>query len=333
MNGIEALRPAHARLADAISFWSAFGGTRISPPFEVLSERAALLDLSPAGGISANGSCRLVRCADGWIAANLPRVDDLDLVPALLEQMPANDPWQQLEMCAADRTAASLIAQANILGLAVTQVGETKTSFVLPVRMAGARGWQRRPRVVDLSALWAGPLCGALLAEAGCLVTKVESVHRPDTTAARSPLFDARLNGGKSRLAIDPYRPTDIDMLGGLILNADLVITSARPRGLASFGIDRMLAACTGCWIAITAHDDTGRIGFGDDCAAAASLLAATDDGSPAFLGDAIADPLAGLAAATVALAALATGQRRREHVSLASVARAVRDWQAGAVV
>ena len=40
--------------------------------------------------------------------------------------------------------------------------------------------------VVDLSALWAGPLCGGLLAGAGATVVKVESTHRPDG-ARRGP--------------------------------------------------------------------------------------------------------------------------------------------------
>ena len=38
--------------------------------------------------------------------------------------------------------------------------------------------------VADLSSMWAGPLCGHLLARAGATVVKVESPRRPDGTRA-----------------------------------------------------------------------------------------------------------------------------------------------------
>ena len=37
--------------------------------------------------------------------------------------------------------------------------------------------------VADLSSMWAGPLCGQLLARAGATVVKVETRGRPDGTA------------------------------------------------------------------------------------------------------------------------------------------------------
>ncbi len=332
-NSIDRLRPAFARLADAVAYWSGFGDVTISPCFDILGERAELLQLPIADAVSANGSCRLIGCRDGWIAVNLPRASDHELVPALIERMPSGEAWQQLEAAAADRTASSLVTQAALLGLAVAEVGETRSSFVLPDRAGAARAWERRPLVVDLSALWAGPLCSALLAEAGCAVTKVESVHRPDSTAASSAAFDARLNGRKARMAIDPRRPGDLGELRHLIRSSDLVITSARPRGLASLGIEETLHAHRGAWIAITAHADSDRIGFGDDCAAAAGLLDWTDTQSPHFLGDAIADPLTGLAAAAAALAALATQKGGRQGITLSAVSHAVANWKTAAQV
>jgi hypothetical protein len=49
---------------------------------------------------------------------------------------------------------------------------------------------------------------------------------------------------------------------------------------------------------------DVDRVGFGDDVAAAAGLVAYDDHGRPAFCGDALADPITGLTAAVRALTA-----------------------------
>ena len=51
--------------------------------------------------------------------------------------------------------------------------------------------------VVDLSALWAGPLCGDLLARAGATVVKVESTQRPDGARRGPAEFFDLLNGRK----------------------------------------------------------------------------------------------------------------------------------------
>jgi hypothetical protein len=58
-------------------------------PFELdapalLAERAALAGLTRGGRSSAGGAARLLAARDGWLAVNLPRTDDLDLLPAWL---------------------------------------------------------------------------------------------------------------------------------------------------------------------------------------------------------------------------------------------------------
>ncbi|HEV7861821.1 MAG TPA: CoA transferase [Acidimicrobiia bacterium] len=50
----------------------------------LLGERAALARLRRGGDVSCGGSARLLQTADGWLAVNLPRPDDLDLLPAWL---------------------------------------------------------------------------------------------------------------------------------------------------------------------------------------------------------------------------------------------------------
>ena len=70
------------------------GGSVSVDADEILTGRAGLLGLAPAGLISAGGSTRLLATRDGWCALTLSRVDDVEAVPALLEVtgQPA-DPW------------------------------------------------------------------------------------------------------------------------------------------------------------------------------------------------------------------------------------------------
>lgn len=315
------ITPALDRWSSAIADWSRYGGQQVHVPADVLTRRAALLDLPPATAVSSNGSCRLLRAADGWIAVNLCRPDDVTMVPALVGA-DGDDAWALLARWLPRQSSNDLVATARLLGLAIAKVDEAPAVGDAGDMLQGsARDWDRVPRVVDLSSLWAGPLCGAILAQAGCAVIKVETLQRPDTTAERSPAFDAWLNGGKQRLSIDAAAPDAIGDLQQLIDEADVVVTNARPRGLASLGI--VIDPTCHCWIAICGHhDEPDRIGFGDDCAAAGGLIAWEDD-TPRFIGDAIADPLTGLYAAAFALRDLATRRRGHRRLALASVAAA----------
>jgi crotonobetainyl-CoA:carnitine CoA-transferase CaiB-like acyl-CoA transferase len=77
-------------------------------------------------------------------------------------------------------------------------------------------------------------------------------------------------------------------------------------------------------WVAISAYgrDEGDRVGFGDDVAAAAGLV--VDDGAgPYPVGDAIADPLAGVTAAAAASVALRSGRGWLLDVSMRDVAAA----------
>ena len=72
------------------------------------------------------------------------------------------------------------------------------------------------------------------------------------------------------------------------------------------------------------------RIGFGDDCAVAGGLVDIDANGSPAFVGDAIADPLTGARAAAVALRALALASAGLYDISLAGTAAQVARMRRG---
>lgn len=268
---------------------------------------------------SPNQHCRLIPCRDGWIAVSLAREDDRDLVPAWTGADFGEDPWEAVTQSAADRAAIEMVTRGVALHLPVARVGEAKSPPPAALKVGG----NKDGAIIDLSALWAGPYCGGLLAEAGFDVVKIENADRPDPTATHTPNLDARLNGRKQRLDL-PLTSTE---LGDRIAAARVLITSARPHALARLGIaeDRIFSLNPGLlWIAITAHGWRGeaamRVGFGDDCAAAGGLVR-REAGEPHFLGDALADPLTGLAAATLALAALDAGQSGLLDVPLAGTA------------
>ncbi len=65
------------------------------PAYQLLGERAATLGLQRLGAMSAGGACRLLDCADGQLALNLPREDDWQLLPAWLEGQA--DCWEAVD--------------------------------------------------------------------------------------------------------------------------------------------------------------------------------------------------------------------------------------------
>lgn len=268
---------------------------------------------------SPNRHSRLVACRDGWIAVSLARDYDRDLVPAWTGTSFDTDPWDATIAAAADRSTEDMAAAAIALHLPVAIVGEAQTTPPPELPVGGSGDGM----VVDLSALWAGPYCAGLLAEAGHDVVKIESPARPDPTSRHAPALDARLNGAKRRVMIALDDPELVATIG----RARVLVTGARPHALARLGLDEatLFARNPGLlWIAITAHGWHGpaamRVGFGDDCAAAGGLVRWVE-GAPNFIGDALADPLTGLTAARLALEALADGRSGLLDVPLAATA------------
>jgi hypothetical protein len=308
----------------------------------LLGERAALMGLWRRGSTSCGGSCRLLRAPVGWTVVSLARDDDLDLVAAWLEldSPPASAPaaWTSVAEQVARRDAAVLAERAQLLGLPVARVGEaaepTGRPGVLAERLGGAPARSADLSgllVVDLSALWAGPLCGDLLARAGASVVKVESTRRPDGARRGSRAFFDLLNGRKRSVALDLHTREGVRVLRDLVAKADIVIEASRPRALAQFGLhgaDIVRSGGPQVWIAITGYGHSGeagnRVAFGDDAAAAGGLVV-WDDDVPLFCADAVADPLTGLAAADACLFALESGGRWLLDVSMAAVSATLR--------
>ncbi|MCZ6887209.1 MAG: CoA transferase [Gammaproteobacteria bacterium] len=312
----------------ALDVFRAMAGGDVLPGVNggsLLAERAALLALTRHGNVSANGTCRLYAAADGWIALNLARDEDRGLIPAWLQTSEVD-----LETAIAVRSRGALLERGRLLGLPVASVGEypvepwVRVDRLRDPAPSGLGSGHAGPLVVDLSALWAGPLCTHLLERAGARVIKIESTARPDASREGSPPFFELINAGKESVALDLATKRGIARLTQLLGAADIVVESARPRALAQMGIDAA-ATVRGrpglTWLSITGYgrrppyDDW--VAFGDDAAVAAGIVAE----GPSFCGDAIADPLTGIHAAIAAWAFAKRGGGVLIDVSLTAVA------------
>jgi crotonobetainyl-CoA:carnitine CoA-transferase CaiB-like acyl-CoA transferase len=105
-------------------------------------------------------------------------------------------------------------------------------------------------RVLDMTAYWAGPLAGHVLALLGAEVVHLESPTRPDGARLvggvpqtedqfweRGPIF-AALNTNKKSLTIDFRDPRGIDLLRRFIGTCDVIIENYTPRVLDQLGLD-----------------------------------------------------------------------------------------------
>jgi crotonobetainyl-CoA:carnitine CoA-transferase CaiB-like acyl-CoA transferase len=202
--------------------------------------------------------------------------------------------------------------------------------------------------VVDLSSMWAGPLCARLLGLAGADVIKVETPDRPDGGRAGERRFFDWLHGGHRSVVLDFRSPSGRGALAALLAVADVVIEASRPRALAQLGLaPEMIPHRDGqVWLSITGY---GRgdaaaaelVAFGDDAAVAGGLVGWTGDGpgdgpggrpggrpgdgpgdgDPVFCADAIADPLTGLCGALAVARSVAAGGGQLIDLSMREVA------------
>jgi len=298
----------------------------------LLAGRAALLGLTRGGRVSAGGASRLLQARDGWCAITLSRPDDVAAVPALLQvdDLP-EDRWPTLKAWAATRFVSGVVERAGLLDIPAAALGEAAPAsprirrMGAPVPGRGLAGLL----VADLSSMWAGPLCGKLLARAGATVVKVESRRRPDGTRAGNRAFFDWINGEKLSYCLD--FDGQADELQQLLAVADIVIEGTRPAALARRGLgpDHVAPRAGRIWLRIIGYDDSGRPAFGDDAAVAGGLVGT----GPVFCGDAIADPLTGLEAMLAVTESLRRGGGELVQVAMAAVAASYAESPAAAPI
>ena len=368
-DGLPAASPApafgllSALVAELAAVTRSVGVSVQADPGELLTGRAALAGFRRRGRVSAGGSARLVRAADGWCAVNLGRSDDVAAVPAILGALGLDDAarlagrgvagadgvWGELEAAAARVPAQALAAAAQLLGVpagALPPVALPEGPAAVPGASAAVadrsgQGWGpgRVSRiaapsvgarlagavVVDLSSMWAGPLCARLLGLAGAEVIKVETPDRPDGARAGERRFFDWLHGGHRSVVLDFRSASGRRALAALLAAADVVIEASRPRALAQLGLaPELIPHRDGqVWLSITGYGRGERaaselVAFGDDAAVAGGLVGWTGDGpggdggwdggEPVFCADAVADPLTGLCGAIAVARSVAGG-------------------------
>ena len=284
----------------------------------------------------------MVAAADGVVAVSLARTSDSEAVPAWLELdssvgaaltevgnhgLADAEVWDAVAAGARGRPVAELVERAGWLGLAVGAVARPAApaaphTFIDAGPLASGRGL-----VLDVSSLWAGPLCASLLGGFGLEVLKMEGPARPDGARYGSPAFYQRLNQGKHEEVVDLGSADGRSRLLALCQQAAVVVDGLRPRVWANWGIDRLEVAenCGLVWTSITGHGDN-RAGFGDDAAVSGGLwLENPSGGLPWFVADAAADPVAGLVACRAAGEAMAAGRAGLVEVAMSQAVSWVR--------
>ncbi len=290
----------------------------------LVAERALAAGLSRRGATSVGGDAHLVEAADGLVCLNLARPEDVASLPALLESAMDPTDWPAVRRAVSRRPGADLAEMADLLGMPLGVPGTAPDQPLVVTLGAGRVEAESRPLVVEFGSLWAAPLCGALLARAGCRVVKVESVHRPDGARRGPAAFFRSLNDGKEEVSLDPSTADGLERIRRLVDSADVVLEASRPRALAHWGIDAATETERGTvWASITGYGRTGPrsggVAFGDDAAVSGGLVL---EDPPGFVADAIADPVTGLLAAVAVRAALTDRTGALLDLSLAGTAQ-----------
>ncbi len=301
----------------------------------LVGERGSAGDYVIRGRQSAGrGGSRIHPTRDGrWFALTLLRAEDRLLLQALLHDA-ALDTGDDAAIAAGImlHDCPELLARGRDLGLPVASVDEVPHSPPVERLVQGRhrqRGPTHRPLVIDLSAIWAGPLAGHLLWLAGAEVVKVESPARPDLIRIDDPATFDLINQGKANVALDLTRDADREALVALIARADVVIESSRVRALRHLGIDAdaLVRAVPGLvWLTVSGHGARGEAahwaGIGHDCGVAGGLARALAEqcGEPGFVGDALADPLTGIIAALAGWRAYQAGQACRIGFAMSAI-------------
>jgi crotonobetainyl-CoA:carnitine CoA-transferase CaiB-like acyl-CoA transferase len=98
-------------------------------------------------------------------------------------------------------------------------------------------------RVLDLSRVLAGPFCGAILADMGADVIKVEDTKTGDETRTWPPHREGEAacflvnNRNKRGIAVDMKAPEGVEIIRRLAVQADILLENFRTGAMEGFGL------------------------------------------------------------------------------------------------
>lgn len=192
-------------------------------------------------------------------------------------------------------------------------------------------------RVLDLSRVFAGPLCGQVLADFGAEVIKVEHPGRGDDTrdwglriGKTETTYYNSMNRNKRSITIDLQSPEGLKIIHGLLPQFDVVIHNFKTGGAEKLGLGyEQLKAIRPdlIYCAVAGYDSSGpearRPGYDLVIQGEAGLMALNGEANtpPLKFGVAVVDLMTGMYAAQAVLAALfrrsRTGQGRLIEMAL----------------
>ncbi|WP_027015066.1 CaiB/BaiF CoA transferase family protein [Comamonas composti] len=181
-------------------------------------------------------------------------------------------------------------------------------------------------RVLDLSRVFAGPLCGQVLADFGAEVIKVEHPGRGDDTrdwglriGKTETSYYNSMNRNKRSITIDLQKPEGLGLIHELLPQFDVVIHNFKTGGAEKLGLGyEQLKAIKPdlIYCAVAGYDSSGpeatRPGYDLVIQGEAGLMALNGEAGtpPLKFGVAVVDLMTGMSAAQAVLAALFRRER-----------------------
>ncbi|WP_287877085.1 CoA transferase [Acidovorax sp.] len=176
-------------------------------------------------------------------------------------------------------------------------------------------------RVLDLSRVFAGPMCGMVLADFGADVIKVEHPGRGDDTrdwglriGKTETTYYNSMNRSKRSITVDLQTPEGVKIIHDLLPRCDVVIQNFKTGGAEKLGLgyEQLKALKPGLiYCSVAGYDSSGpeakRPGYDLVIQGEAGLMALNGEANqpPLKFGVAAVDMMTGMYAAQAVLAAL----------------------------
>ena len=344
--GLPAAAPTRA--AAGLLALGALAAARVGGSVIVDADSAAILLLQPlvlAYWYSAPPPVRVtpLRVGEGWAATELGAPGDADLFELLREM----DSFTEAEDLSAAAQQWRLPVVPYRRAQAVQPRSPRRAGRQERFRSSGARQSElpltvthalAGVKVVDVTAMWAGPLCTWLLAQLGASVVSVESDARPDGMRAphgggiypggilepgandRSAMFTS-LAAGKERVNLDLRLQDNREAFALACAMADLRVDSLSRRARENLGIDDQSELGHGPAIvhlpAYSSGPSRDWVAYGTQIHAMSGLAWPAGSDEPIPAATAYVDGLGGIAAALASVVALYSAAQKRQAPTL----------------